>query len=101
MGKSTLHLARYVLELVCHLCKTFVKVEGKIQRTSPCEMIHELEVVEHYYAISAFTRCVYLDGFEQMFPLLFQVGYMDILFQSDTFVFGFEIIPKLNVFDSG
>jgi hypothetical protein len=59
MGKSTLHLARYGLDLVCHLCQTFVKVEGQIQRTSPCEMIHELEMVEHYSAISAITRYVY------------------------------------------
>jgi hypothetical protein len=78
-----------------------VKVEGQIQRTPTYEMIHKLEMVEHHSTISAFTHYVYLDGFEQTLSLLFQVGSRNILFQSDTFVFRFEIRPELNIFDSG
>jgi len=101
MRNSTLHLARYGLDLVCHFCQAYVKVEGKIQRTYTCEMVHELEMVEHYSTISAFTCDVYLDVFEKVFPLFLQVGSRDVFLQSNTFVFRLEIGPQFNVFGSG
>jgi hypothetical protein len=79
MGKYTLHLARYGLDLVCHLCQALVKVEGQIQRTCTCEMVRDIEMVEHYSTIFAFTCYVYLNGFEQVLPLFFQVGSRDVL----------------------
>ena len=87
MGEPTLHLARFGLDLVCHFCQTSMEVEGKIQRTPTCEMVHDLEMVEHHSTIYAFTCNIYLDLFEQVFPFFLQVGSRDIFLPNSTFVF--------------
>ena len=86
MENPTLHLARFGLDLVCHFCKTSMKVEGKIQRTSTYEMVHELEMVEHHSTISSFTCNIYLDFFEQVLSFFLQVGSRDMFLPDNTFV---------------
>jgi hypothetical protein len=101
MENLTLHLARFGLDLVCHFCQTSMKVEGQIQRTPTCEMVHELEMVEYHSTISAFTCNIYLDFFEQVLPFFLQVGSRDIFLPNNTFLFRLEIRPELDVFING
>jgi hypothetical protein len=58
-------------------------------------------MVEHHSTISTFTCNVNLNGLEKVLKFLFKVNPRSILLPNNSFLFGLEIRPELNVFSNG